>query len=642
MKLPLAGPSSQQRSLPFDAQDLINLFPVLDQEGKDTSALYGTPGLVLFATAGIGPVRGEFAAANGRAFAVSAGTLYEVSSDGTTTPRGTLNTSTGIVSMDENGFQLAIADGVQLYIFTFLTGVFQIIANANLPPVGTVTFIDGYFVTSGVNTGQFNISGLFDGTSWAALDFATAESSPDNLSRVLNAIGQLWLQGTQTIEIWSNTGASAFPFQRISGAKMTVGISAPHTAVEVDNTIMWVGQDKRGTGIVYRASGFTPQRVSTNAIELILQAAPSPSTLRAYTYQEEGHTFYIITGGGLSVTLAYDISTQIWHKRAYLNNGVFEQHLGACSMYAFGFQLIGSRVDGKIYKMNLGLYTDDGAKLKRQRTFPHIYQDGERFKAAKLQIDFEHGVGTEPSVIYAPVALSTNQVATLAYTTGIGDLATVSGTPFVTLNLGATAAILAIGDQISFSGVTAFAGLTSAILNTTHTVYGTPDSTHIIVKLGANATATTTSINGFNINFTLVTLGAPSHGLSNSDTVLIQGCNDVGGIPAASINMQFPVRVVNANVFRVNTPTLATSGVTGGGSSVTYQKIVQQAPVATLEISKDLGRTWSNEYQTSIGKIGEYVGRAVWRRLGYTNTGMTFRVSCSDAVKVAICGAYLT
>lgn len=396
MKIGLVGGSNQERSLPLDAERTINLYPVFDKSGKEVSALYGTPGLSLFATAGEGPIRGEFSAANGRAFVISSSFFYEISSAGIETLLGSLDSSSGIVSIEENGFQLAICDGTKVYVFTYATNVFVKVTDADLPSAGTLTFIDGYFVITKNSSGSFYISTLYDGTAWAPLDFATAESSPDELLRVYNAVGQLWLFGTKTTEIWTNTGASAFPFERISGAKMETGILSPHSAVAVDNSIFWIGRDNIGSGIVYRAQGFSPQRISTNAIELLIQQAPMPSTLRAYTYQQDGHTFYVITGGGLSTTLVYDISTQLWHERAYLNSfGQFEQHLGACSMYAFGYQLVGSRADGKIYKMSLDLYSDNGREIASERIYTHLSDENKRNRFNQLEISMETGVGLQ-------------------------------------------------------------------------------------------------------------------------------------------------------------------------------------------------------------------------------------------------------
>lgn len=396
MKIGLVGGDDQEFSLPLDSQRTINLFAVSTPQGKESSALYGTPGLTSFATAGLGPVRGNFSAANGRAFVVSGAGLYELTSSGTTTLLGSLATASGIVSIDENGIQLAICDGTSVYIFTYLTNVFVRVSDADLPFAGTLTFIDGYFVITQNSSGKFFISAQYDGTSWGALDFATAESSPDELLRAANAVGQLWLFGTKTTEIWTNTGAASFPFERISGAKMEVGILAPHTAIPVDNSIFWIGRDNIGSGIVYRAQGFAPARVSTNAIELLIQSAPSPSTLRAYTYQEDGHTFYVITGGGLSTTLVYDISTQLWHERAYLNSsGVFEQHLGACGMYAFNRQLVGSRRDGKIYAMAMTTYSDDGDEIAAERIYTHLSNEDKRIRYNTLVISMETGVGNQ-------------------------------------------------------------------------------------------------------------------------------------------------------------------------------------------------------------------------------------------------------
>jgi len=396
MKINLVGSSNQERSLPLDSERTVNFYPVMSQNGKEVSALYGTMGLGLFSTCGVGDVRGGFTASNGRVFFVSNSGLYELNSNGTTTLRGTLDSTSGIVTIDENPFQLGICDGSLLYMFTYATNVFAKVTDADLPACGALSFIDGYFVVNKLSSGSFYISKLYDGASWGALDFATAESSPDELLRAILAVGQLWLFGSKTTEIWTNTGASAFPFERISGAKMETGILAPYTAVAVDNSIFWVGRDNYGAGIVYRANGFSPQRISTNAIELLLQSAPTPSTLRAHTYQKDGHVFYEITGGGMSTTLVYDISTKVWFEKSYLNvYGQFEQHLASCVIYGFNKLLVGSRLNGKIYEMSHDYYDDDGSPIVSERIYTHISQENQRLKFNQLEIAMETGIGLQ-------------------------------------------------------------------------------------------------------------------------------------------------------------------------------------------------------------------------------------------------------
>lgn len=395
MKCDLVGPSYVERFPTFDAQRTINFYPVVDetQKGKEIAALYGTPGLLSFTTCGSGPIRGNLAPANGRAFEVSGNQLYEIFADGTNISRGTMTSTNSICSLAENGLQLAVCDGTGLYILTYATNAFAKVTSS-FPGGGTVTFIDGYFMVNVPSSGKFYKSALYDGLTWGALDFKTAESSPDNLARVFNAIGQLWALGDKTIEIFTNVGGSGFGFERIAGAKIETGCIAPHSVVSLDNSIFWLGADKDGFGIVYKASGFSPQRISTFGIEYLLRQVSDLTVLRAYTYQEDGHVFYALTGAGMNTTLVYDVSTQMWHERAYLNSmGNFEAHLGVCHMFAFGKHLVGSRVDGKVYDMSLNYYSDDGAALKSQRTFTHIYKDGNFFMPGNLEVDFESGVG---------------------------------------------------------------------------------------------------------------------------------------------------------------------------------------------------------------------------------------------------------
>lgn len=394
MKAGLVGPSYVERSLPFDAQRTINLYPVIDEtkRGKEITALYGTPGLKNFAVVGNGPIRASFSSTNDRAFVVSGNTLYELFEDGTSVSRGVLNSNLSNITIDENSTQLGICDGKDIYIFTYATDIF---AQASLPfsPALTVTEHDGYFIANTSN-GQFYVSALNDGLSWAALDFATAESSPDGLVRVISAMGQLCLIGARTTEFWVNTGDLDFPFERVQGARIDAGTNSPNSVLYIDDTLVWLGQNEQGKGIVYRVSGYSPKRISTFPVERIFSKLDDISGLLAYAYQEDGHLFYIITGGDLETSWAFDFATGQWHERAYLeNSGVYSTHKAATCMFAFGKQLVGDKNGGIIYEMSLNFLDDDGREIRAQRTFTHINFEGKQFSVSRLQVDFENAVG---------------------------------------------------------------------------------------------------------------------------------------------------------------------------------------------------------------------------------------------------------
>jgi hypothetical protein len=65
-----------------------------------------------------------------------------------------------------------------------------------------------------------------------------------------------------------------------------------------------------------------------------------------------------------------------------------------------------------------------------------------------------------------------------------------------------------------------------------------------------------------------------------------------------------------------------------------------QNPQAMLRWSNDGGSTWSNEHWVSIGAIGQYNNRAIWRRLGW-GRDRVFEVAVTDPINAVIVSANL-
>jgi len=306
--------------------------------------------------------------ADGRWFAVAGSGLYEYSG-GTFTLRGTLGSAGGIVGMAHNSSQLAIVDGATLYVFTLATNVLTTIVSAGWRGSYLVREMDGYFIFTDPGTDQFYISAIDDGTSLDALDFSSADSSPDNIVSHLVTHRQLVLFGSLTGEFWINTGDANFPFARYQSYTMDVGCVGKYAAICAADTVFWIGQTQRGTGIVYMLQGNQPSRVSTTAIEEALRGADLENATM-WCYQIDGAEFIGINAPGLETTLVFDAAQQQWHERAEWNAGW--EPLRSGFVVAYGGEHYAMDSAGVVTKLDRDANTLNGLVLKRERTWPHM------------------------------------------------------------------------------------------------------------------------------------------------------------------------------------------------------------------------------------------------------------------------------
>lgn len=93
------------------------------------------------------------------------------------------------------------------------------------------------------------------------LNFATAESAPDEIVSLQVLQDTLWFIGQTVTEIWYPTGAIALPFSPVAGRVYNRG-ALQGTVVNIKGTLYLVDQDY----IVYAISG-GPKRVSNHGIE---------------------------------------------------------------------------------------------------------------------------------------------------------------------------------------------------------------------------------------------------------------------------------------------------------------------------------------------------------------------------------------
>jgi len=538
LKTPILGGSYVARSINAADNRMVNLFAEAVPEGsggKEAGFLLRCPGLRLLATVGDGPIRGLWVT-NGVAYVVSGSEFYSLNTSWVATLIGTVSGS-GPVSMADNGTQIFIACNPLSYIYNVSTLVFAQITDVDFPGAGSVGYLDGYFVFNEPDSQKFWVTSLLDGTSVDPLDFASAEGYPDNVIALIVDHREIFLFGTTSVEVWYDAGTPDFPLARIQGAFMEVGCEAAYSVAKLDNSVFWLGSDARGRGIVYRANGYTPARISTNAVEYAIQSYGSISDAIAYTYQQDGHPFYVLIFPSAEATWVYDVSTQLWHERAGFENGQFVRHRSNCQMSFNSEVVVGDYEDGRVYAFDLDVYADDDQIqkwLRSWRALPTGKNDLKRTAHHNLQLDAETGVGLNAYPAY-----------------DAEDLATESG--------------------------------------------------NIIVA---------EFVQGY-----LVTQG--------SDQLV----TEVGDGNEPLVTQVQPAEDYNGYALETEAYTAAPG----------YD------PQVMLRWSDDAGHTWSNEHWNSMGKLGAYGTRTIWRRLGMTEKirDRVYEVSGTDPVKIAIMGAEL-
>lgn len=396
MKTPILGSTYVARSVNAADNRLVNLFPeIVPEGGKEPAFLNRAPGLKLKVSVGLGPIRGLWAY-GGNMYVVSRDKLYKVDSSYTVTTLGTVAGTSGPVSMVDNGTQLFVACNGPSYIYNAQTNVFQQITDSDFPGAVTVGYLDGYFVFNEPNSQKIWVTALLDGTSVDPLDFASAEGSPDGVVGVLAAYRQLWVFGTNSVEVWYNSGGADFPLSRIEGAFNELGCAAAYSIAKMDNSIFWLGQDARGEGIVYKANGYTGQRISTHAVEWQIQQYSDISDAIGYTYQQDGHNFYVLIFPSANTTWVYDAATQAWHERAGFANGEFTRHRSNCQVFFNNEVLVGDYQNANVYSFDLDDFSDNGSIqkwLRSWRALPTGQNNLKRTAQHSLQLDLETGVG---------------------------------------------------------------------------------------------------------------------------------------------------------------------------------------------------------------------------------------------------------
>lgn len=555
-------------------------------------------------------------------------------------------------------------------------------------PVGASSgaFLDGYYIVSAPGTRKFFISAIDDGKSWNPLDSGTKEAYPDGIQAILADHEQLWLFGDKTIEVWQDTGAAAFPFQRIPNAFIQMGCCAPATVTKVAGTVAWLGGDARGRAVAYAAAGFIPQRISTHAVEQAWAEAGAVGDAIAFAYSDQGHEFWVVTFPAVAgATWVYDFVEKLWHQRGWWDGTALNRTRYSFHGFVFDQHIVGAWDTGQLYYMSVDTYDDDGDPIYHERAAPHVsgpmlqlaspsgtstnspFQNNETFYH-RFVLDMEAGAGSggvlADAFTMAWAGLTTvtvkHNLGTLAVCLQVFDSAHTQFEPETVTLLDANTAVLTFGSAFTGSvmvckgkpGTTSYtqAFTNLAAVNVTHplntktilvqvfdatglqiepeTVTVTSDHTVLVTFAGVESGTVVLIVGSYTASWFGQTDVIATHNLGTTAVEL--QCYDVSGLQVEPESMQ----VTGPNTVRLK------FGTSFNGSVVVFASVTSAQPFIILDWSDDGGHNFGIPHTTTTGAPGAYSTRVIWRRLGKSRDRV-FRVRYLAKGKVAFINAYL-
>lgn len=351
------------------------------------------PGLSNFVDLGTGKVQGLFWwDVNSVLIAVVSGNIYKI-----TTSNGNFSDITGdtlnntnIVRFATDGSTLVMANGSNMVTYDN-TGTTADMVDTDAPTsVNNVAWIDGYMLADDTtNRGRVFFSSNTDITSWAATDFFTAETNPDDIQFMDTKWREVTMFGKEGIDIYYNDGIT--PFVRLDGAYIERGNIAKDSVQLIDSIWYWLDDKRRTVAMI----GRTAQTVSTpfdNEIRDITPVSSADSMEIDYGTRK----FYILSFPDDDKTFAYDASTQGWAEWGSWNgSNKFTKLIGITSEYAkaWDLTLVGDRTNGKVYKVDNQNFQDNGSNIRTLIRTGHI-DHGIMTKKKSNQLRFKLKRGT--------------------------------------------------------------------------------------------------------------------------------------------------------------------------------------------------------------------------------------------------------
>ena len=378
------GPSYLLDNKYASVERLVNWYLVANEasseEKKFTYAAFPMPGNAQFCEL---PVPNPFNFPNrglielrGRVFGVNGPTVFELTSAGVFVNVGAVTNDDEPCNMVANGNgQIFIASAGQGYVIPAAAGAGSLISIPILEFLGAsyATMQDNYIIVTTPDSNQFQISGdtgtpIGDATLWDATFIQQLSGQADYLRAVISSREYVRFMGARRSQVWQDVGGSGFPFSGYNQTFIETGIGAAFSLTDLGDSLIWIGEDQRGSRACWKDPAFSPKRVSNSAVEQAWQGYETIADAVAFSYIWKGNLLWQVTFPTANRTWVYDVTTSelvqrhIWYERSHMDvNRDLIARPERFHCYAFGLHLVGScgtdGLPGAIHQYDSGRVT---------------------------------------------------------------------------------------------------------------------------------------------------------------------------------------------------------------------------------------------------------------------------------------------
>ena len=693
------GASYEAPSIYQDMQECINWYPEVDptkpQGSRGVIALYPTPGLTsIVALSAQAEVRGMRTLSGGNYMvAVCGAYVYVLNSTFTPTIVGQLNSSSGRVGITDNGLNVYITDGTSRYTWRISTpnsAIFQGTISGNTLTItrvisGTIAINQSLF---GLGIPNETVITAGSGTSWTINNTATISTAIQMNSATVAAVITASI-ATSTLTVTAVASGTLYPGQTIQGSTVTgntiitalgsgtvlsATIATGGTGYAVNDTVTVLGG-------VYGSSPatYTVTSVSAGVVTGLTQTFAGSYTSNPVN---PASTSSNNVGSGLTLTLTFGTGTG--NTGNYVVSG--SQTVTSRTMYVLNFSVIPSS-DGAFSGATVVDIVDN--------YFVYNYPNTQQWAASNILSPITYGLSyaskfTGPDNLVSLIC-DHGQVYLLGENTS-EVWADVGTFPFAFQRIPGSSSQQGIAAPFSIARLgNSFAYLSKnnrgqAEIVIMNGYFPTRISTHaventLVDQNISDAVAYTYQLEGhetYVISFpTLdltwaydVTTGLwhkwlwvdsnnVYHRHRTQCSALFQGVVLAGDWQNGQIyKLDLTNYTDNGDTIRRlrRAPHLVSDlqreyfeelqiqfqpGVGLTGITIPLNgEVVGANPQAMLRWSNDGGSTWSSEHWASIGLIGKYQNRIIWRRLGWSRDRI-FEVVVTDPIKAVIVSANL-